>query len=156
MSVSLAACGSASSSAAASSSEEPAIEDIAGTYDLYACDYAEYTILASAVYEDETIQVVLNEDGTGSLVYDEDITEITEWTFDGETVRISSSGTDEAVECPYSNGVIIIDEPTSGLKMYFANESADVSSIEAMDYDQFMEALLADVDTSSTSSSSAE
>ncbi len=122
-------------------------ESLAGTYTLYAAEGAGYLFQVPTEGEDMTFeQITLNEDGSGLVTVDTETENITWASENGalELIEPDGSSTKGRYDITIGDGFIIWVVPADGetpeIKEYFAREDADVESLGAMTYEEFLEA----------------
>ncbi|MBR2667070.1 MAG: hypothetical protein IKD96_02790 [Oscillospiraceae bacterium] len=130
--VALCACGS---------QPAPEGESAAGEYTLFAVETYGYTVDPAAL--EMTSVLTLDADGTGYLTLDDDGGDISEWTVDGENISVTS-GVDTMVGTIH-DGIVILDFDYGNI-LYYAAPGADTSGVSVMNGDDFLAAVMADVE----------
>lgn len=109
---------------------------IEGDYTLFAAE-EEGDRVASADMEMESV-ITLEEGGKGSMSFDGDSMEITEWTLDGEEFFLKMDDGGEAGGT-LKDGIIKLDIMGTGeMYLYLAQEGADTSAYEVMTLDELL------------------
>ncbi len=111
----------------------------AGEYTLFALQQED--LLANPEDLEMSSVMTLNEDGTGSMTYDEENESISKWEAKDGEVTITMSD-DSSAKGKIGNGIIELDILGDGsMLMFYAQKDADISGYEVLTLDEIMEKL---------------
>jgi len=106
----------------------------AGTYTLFALDY--FGDMVAADTFDMEAELVLGEDGKGSMTVNGETADFSGWSANGNAISIVSGRDTLTAEV---NGGILILDLEDGIMCYYASEGADTSGISYMTRDEYIE-----------------
>ena len=99
-----------------------------GTYTLFAVLNEGFTVESSELQMESDI--LLEGDGTGSMSFDGDSMDISQWVLDGDTVSLTMSDGGQA-DAKLHDGILDLDLYGDGsMVLYFARDGADISGYE--------------------------
>lgn len=99
-----------------------------GTYTLFAVLNEGFTVESSELQMESDI--LLEEGGTGSMFFDGDSMDISQWVLDGDTVSLTMSDGGQA-DAKLHDGILDLDLYGDGsMVLYYAQDGADISGYE--------------------------
>lgn len=99
-----------------------------GTYTLFAVLNEGFTVESSELQMESDI--LLEEGGTGSMFFDGDSMDISQWVLDGDTISLTMSDGGQA-DAKLHDGILDLDLYGDGsMVLYYAQDGADISGYE--------------------------
>ena len=99
-----------------------------GTYTLFAVLNEGFTVESGELQMESDI--LLEEGGTGSMFFDGDSMDISQWVLDGDTVSLTMSDGGQA-DAKLHDGILDLDLYGDGsMVLYYAQDGADISGYE--------------------------
>ncbi len=108
-----------------------------GSYTLFGVLTQGYEVTADSLGAKSVI--VLEEDGTGSLAFNEEKMEVTDWSLEGDRILVTLED-ESSAEGTFLNGIIELDIYGTGeMLFYYTQEGADTSSYELITMDELQQ-----------------